>query len=687
MNEKINTVTLEFLRHGPAHNQLLSPLTDYLGLCGPNGAATVHVPYEHREFLEHQGELRYRGGKADESTEDTRRRQSILDKTAGEMAEILQSVPGLVSGLGKAQTCGKSLTHLRIVLSADELALLPFELSKVPRGCVGGEGNRLALQAAARVCITRQVRTVSTTDIHWPRKPRILFVAAAPGGTTVPLQQHLQSLHKAILPWVEPFEEGNSEDLEEKVGKILTVLPEATVEEVEKVCCETAFTHVHILAHGMQNEKLPGLPYGLALHSRSDKEEADVVSGTRFAAVLGSRKTGEIPAVVTVASCDSGNIGSVIYTGASFAHDLHQAGIPFVVASQFPLSFAGSVLMAEVVYEKLLWAEDPRFMLYDLRRKLHALHTVDTHDWASLVAYEALPADLQRQLENARYIQSRAGIEAVMKHIDKVVEGGKGIGAEEEEDLKVLLQKVDTAAKRLPTSGEYETECTGLLASTEKRKAQVLYKAAGKTKDEDKKKEYMRQCLEALVKSMTKYKEACDENMMDTGALVRKKQSLHWVLGQYLSIRAVLGKGLYITLWQAARLSAETDLNAADPMTRDFAHGTLAELYLLLLVYHEKWLPQRESSEGPKKVDHRTARAKVFEHAKELAYSNTPNPFPVESTRRQFERYIDWWGQRDFIEFREKSELFPKLDMPGIPGVLKLANEIVDLFTKRLFGK
>jgi hypothetical protein len=676
---KINTVTLEFLRLGPAHNQLLSPLTEYLGLCGNNGAAAVHVPYEHRNFLTRHIELRYQGGKQDRSDEDVKRRQSVLDETAGEMADILGSVPGLVSGLSKAQAGGECLTHLRLVLSAAELALLPFELSKVPKGCVGGEDSRLSLQTTARVCITRQVRTVSTTEIQWPLKPRILFIAAAPGGTTVPVQQHLQALHKAIKPWLHPFEKGNSKDLEEKVGKILTVLPDATVEEVEKVCSETAFTHVHILAHGMPNKKLPGSPYGLALHSRFNKEEVDIVSGDRFASVLGAQKTCELPAVVTVASCDSGNVGDVVYTGASFAHDLHQAGIPFVIASQFPLSFAGSILMAEVVYEKLLWGGDPRFMLYDLRRKLHALHTVDTHDWASLVAYEALPTDLSMQLKDVRYVQSRKAIDASMKHIDRFIDESDEI---EEEEFKELLYKVDNAAKRMPTTEGYETEGTGMLASLDKRKAQVFYKVSGK-EDGDNKNKYLGLCLEALTESMSKYKIACDEILMETGSVVRKKRSLQWVLVQYLSLRAVLGKGFYIKLWQAAKLSAEIDFRTGDPVTQIYAHASLAELYLLLLAYNEKWLPQQESDEGPIKISHQMARIKAVEHAKEVAYSNLENPFPVYSTWRQFERYIVWWGRDDFVKFLEESELFPKLDMPGIAGVLDIAKEIVDLFPKK----
>src|SRR6185369_3772851 len=103
------------------------------------------------------------------------------------------------------------------------------------------------------------------------------------------------------------------------------------------------------------------------------------------------------PAVVTVASCDSGNVGSVVAPGASIAHQLHEAGIPLVLASQFPLSVRGSAIMTETVYTRLLRGEDPRVLVHDLRQVLH-VSCPDTHDWASVVAYAALPADIDKQV-------------------------------------------------------------------------------------------------------------------------------------------------------------------------------------------------------------------------------------------------------------------------------------------------
>jgi hypothetical protein len=48
---EIRNVKIELLRAGPAHNQLLSPLTPYLALCGADGPVTVHIPFEHEQLL------------------------------------------------------------------------------------------------------------------------------------------------------------------------------------------------------------------------------------------------------------------------------------------------------------------------------------------------------------------------------------------------------------------------------------------------------------------------------------------------------------------------------------------------------------------------------------------------------------------------------------------------------------
>ncbi|NTW76718.1 MAG: CHAT domain-containing protein, partial [Syntrophaceae bacterium] len=280
--KKINKVSLEFLRHGPAHNQLLSPLTQYLGLCGNFGACTVQVTYEHQEFLSRLKSLRYNLG----ATDDIERRQQDLNETSEDITNILASVPGLKASLGPAGSRSAGITHLDLVLSAAELAMLPFELAKVPPGCAGGEGNYLLLQTLLPVCLTRRVRSASNTMIIWPQKPKILFVIAQLPHMSVPALDHTKALLKAIDPWIPYFDPSLPGDREKKIGEILTILPEASIKDIEDACAANAYSHVHILAHGMESSKKLGNPYGLVLHDPQDKSKSNVVDGEQLASAL-----------------------------------------------------------------------------------------------------------------------------------------------------------------------------------------------------------------------------------------------------------------------------------------------------------------------------------------------------------------------------------------------------------------
>lgn len=674
----VQSVTLEILRHGPPHNQLLSPLTEYLGLCGNHGAVSLHVPYEHQEFLARLASLRYQ----EPAAQDLASRNEVLTKTAKEMAEIFAGVPGLISGLCDGATGNGRLTHLRLVLSAAELAMLPFELAKVPPGCAGGEGNWLSLQTLAPVSVTRQVRTVSNASVRWPRRPRVLFVAAAPAGLQIPFEQHLQAILRAALPWVKPFDRGNGRALEQASSEILTVVPRATIEDVERLCSTGEYSHVHVLAHGIENSGERGRPFGLALHSRQGPDEIDIVSGARFATALRplreagqdgrSARRATLPTVVTVASCDSGNIGSVVHNGASFAHELHQNGVPFVVASQFPLSFQGSIHMAEVLYEDLLWGEDPRIALHRLRKKLYALNA-STHDWASLVAYGALPDDLDDQLEDVRYESAKRGIDRGMERLDEAIRlmaDWKGAPGDGRMQVDPLIKQVDVATARMPRTGGYETEGNGMVASTEKRKAEALYHASQHASDEEKAKRQS-ESLKLLRNAMRYYKEAFHRNMMESRKIVRMRRSVHWVLCQYLSLRAILGEPFAREHWGAALISSHVDLDLPDPETRAWAHGTLAELYLLLLAYQPEHVPEPSQA----------AEKNVLAHAEHVVSIAGRDSFAVLSTRRQFNRYVTWWGAEDFVARLKDAGIVRERAWGQAGGLTEIAKRVSGLLS------
>jgi hypothetical protein len=93
------------------------------------------------------------------------------------------------------------LTHLRLVISASELSLIPFELALAPSGFPGA-GQSLLLQSQHPLCLTRETRRVAEQGIEWPKAPKILFVAAAPPEVgPIPVEAHLLALRKLIDRW------------------------------------------------------------------------------------------------------------------------------------------------------------------------------------------------------------------------------------------------------------------------------------------------------------------------------------------------------------------------------------------------------------------------------------------------------------------------------------------------------
>ena len=211
----------------------------------------------------------------------------------------------------------------------------------------------------------------------------------------------------------------------------LTILPQASIQAIENEIAKGLeedshgpYTHVHILAHGVEYEEGVDKRFGLALHSVNDPTVMDKVSGIRLATAL--RTSGScggaalaLPTVVTIASCQGEQQGSVTGAGASVAHALHEAGIPVVITSQFPLSFPGSIRMTNVLYHQgLVRGRDPRVLLNKLRRELCA-ELATTHDWASIIAYASLPPDLEVQLRNVQISQIQRQISLAFKRYDQ----------------------------------------------------------------------------------------------------------------------------------------------------------------------------------------------------------------------------------------------------------------------------
>ena len=673
----MRTITLELLRHGPAHNQLLSPLTPYLALCQNHGAVTLHMPFEHNQFLYRLSALGYR------INEDSRIFQ--LNDTARVMGEILAMIPGLTAESNKDDHTNEPLTHLRLILSASELALLPFELALSPNGFPGA-GQHLLLQPQTPICLTRETRRVTDDTFQWPKEARVLFVAASPPEVgTIPLESHLLALRRLVGPWVKYYDDNDPEARRTRVEERLYFLPAASIEAIEKACADGRFTHVHILAHGVEKKEGYDTRFFLALHDARDPGQTDYISGSRLATALRASRNPDSeglaqPAVVTLASCNSGTVGSVIGSaagaGASIAHALHESGIPMVVAGQFPLSFEGSVCLVECLYEGLLWGTDPRRLLYDLRRRLYARFP-ERHDWSSLTAYVSLPADFDSQLADVRIERAMGSINAAMNHADEVTrrafaeefssdssqqgQGSPSDATESQELLEGALEKIAAAKRRLQRLVDCipakRSRIYGNLASTEKRQGEVLYSAIHS--------EIFDLADEKLEESYDLLRKARD-HYWDSFLLNR---SSSWAVVQYLSLTLVMqhsakfpdlnpipgekqadakpeeqGQGPeeqetaerdLDALWSMAHLLSRYDLRSKSRTRNIWACSNLIELYMLAHV-----MPPNKGRPKPAEASRR-----ALEHTDTLIDLAGRDSFEVYSTRRQVFRYMKWFAE------------------------------------------
>jgi hypothetical protein len=583
------------------------------------------MPFEHRELLIRLKRLRYENG-VDPASDV--QRQAEVRSMGEEIGQVIGQVPSLLSAI-----CGasNSLVHLRLVLSPSELGMMPFEMAIAPNA-FPGSGTALFLQPCAPITVTREVRRSTPLKVEWDRKPRILFAFATPPGyAPVPAQDHLNALRRAVEPWVEIVDPDQRDARIEKVKAHLTVLPEATLEDIRRTCAEAdpPYTHVHILAHGDEYRDAGDSRFGIALTGTLDPNQADIVDGTRLAIALTARGNNgaarSVPTFVSLATCDSGNLDSVLTPGGSIAHALHMAGIPWVVASQFPLWMRASTLAAEILYGGILAGEDPRRVLFDLRQRLRA-NAPGTHDWASIVAYAVTPWDFAEQVRKFRYRQTKKRADVQLDRLDKLKRTGadeSALGREMTERHQLIRGVIAgwIAESKDSSDPALASERLGMGGAMEKRIAINL---------------------EALASNdNTAIAKAYDASMEYYRRALLKHTTNHWVATQYLSLAAVRRRkalpapGKWTTLlpwWQAAEQVARWEYEAGDNEKRIWAIGTLLELLALGAVF----VPASDWN-----TPARTREAKAL--AEELVRLIREDDFPLKSTQRQFRRYRDNW--------------------------------------------
>ena len=347
-----------------------------MALCGDGSPITMNIEIEHQQLLDRLEQTRYftRDGPGAVTEIPDRLRQSAVSGLGEDMAKILKQTPSLLFELGQIrggdERTSETVVHLRLRLGGSELSLLPFELALSPQA-FPGEGLEFCLQSTLPVVPTREIRRSRPLPVSWNQPEfRVLMITAAPG-TTVPEREHAGELRKAVEPWVEwpermPADAEPRAVEEARLGHVkqrLRILRDASIEDIKRECGRERYSHIHILAHGDYRPLSDENRFGLALCDPSDRQKMQVVSGDQLAkALLTESADGNWrsqPVVVSLATCDSGNGGSVLVRGGSVAHDLHVEGIPWVFASQFPLTFGGSVRLVEELYPRLLRGDDP----------------------------------------------------------------------------------------------------------------------------------------------------------------------------------------------------------------------------------------------------------------------------------------------------------------------------------------
>jgi hypothetical protein len=237
------------------------------------------------------------------------------------------------------------------------------------------------------------------------------------------------------------------------------------------------------------------------------------------------------------------------------------------------------------------------------------------HDWASLVAYVQLPEDYYDRLAEVRLQAEFASLMTAQLWSDHLVNNNVRDPAAFQDVAWRLIGRITNLEDFLnERPAVYDrNENIGLLGSAQKRLAELYYYRAALGDDRA---TWMRRSSEALDQARKWYGESFTGNL-----------SHHWTGVQSLALEAVCtGRISRPGWWYAAWEAAEAD----DRRTGDvWVPGTLAELCLLApLAGRGDQLEQ--------------ARDQLRELVRRVD-GGDGDRFPVDSTRRQLQRYVRWW--------------------------------------------
>ncbi len=582
------------------------------------------MSFSHEELLDLLVCLRYH----QEISEQ--KQQEALEKLSQEATKTLRT-PNFTN---------EELVQIDIVTNARELYALPFE------AVLDADSAPLLVNQKNPIVLTRRaLKPLSEKKTRWPARPRVLFAYASPTwilGSTVPAEKHKEVLLRALQPWVDPLPGVDMVIGNEK--SVITTLKEASLDDIKQAIeqgykDQKPYTHVHLLAHGMiikdplrrHRER-----FGVALDSadRTVTPPEKIVEAI-LPKTLNQDRESTNPVMVTLAICDGGNQSNTVVEVGSLAQELHQAGVPIVIASQLPLTFPGSTIIAETLYRQWMDGEDIREGLYQARSNLYRAKNTTYHDWVGMVAYVRLPEGYHDYLLDIRLQSQLAALETTSKYANVLLEQSIKETWQYEQVTKRLQTCIDSLTKYLDqysseTSSDVKVEIVqetqGLLGSAYKRLSELLFRRAGIEEAEADQRH--QEEVEALKNAYQCYKQGFLYNT-----------SHHWNGVQYLALQMVLtGRIEKIGEWYACQVAAERDLSPDCLVQRQvWARGSLAELDLIASI-------SGNLHYNPEITKNRLAELH------ELVKKN-PNNFsglnPVLSTHRQFARYANWWNKEN----------------------------------------
>ena len=569
------TLMVELLRFG-GDQGLLRKDDPYLVIRANERARKVEMELDHQDFLDLLDQLRY---VRDVSDED---RGKARDDLAGVVTRLL--------ALGPLEG---TKVQVDLVVTAQELSALPFEAA------IGDAGGPVVLEADRSVEITRRVRgAFHERAVRWPAKPRMLLAAAAPEAW-VPTDDHQKALEGALKPWIEPLVE--IPDATPNADKVLKVLPNASLASIREEIQGAGgapYTHVHVLAHGVETGFGARQKFGLRLRG-SDGQPAATVTGDELADALSAGTA--LPVVVSVTACNSGNVGSTIVAGASVAQTIHTRGVPIVLGSQFPLTVAGSIDAVEAFYGALFAGEDVRDAVHAARRRLADGRPETLDDWLSLVGYVQLPEGYADRLVDARLEAAMASLRTAQAWADHLAKYPQAATPDTYDSVADKLRERIASLRHsaeLPENARRPAvleENRGLLGSAYKRLAELQFARSSRGLDVDR---WKGESREALAEARRWYELAGSENL-----------SAHWVTVQLLSLETVLdGRIAAPWRWHAALEAAETASRRPGDV---WGLGSCIELRLLAQHAGEK--PQHDqAAEALRELRRRAADSNPF---------------------------------------------------------------------------